>query len=346
MKYVQTVTGRIKPEDMQATLVHEHLLWDQRFYAPKLPEEISEKDFLTKKICMSDLGKIRYNMHAHLDNVFQSDVNEAIDEVLEFKLSGGNTLCDCTCYGLGRDPKAIYRIASATGLNILMGTGMYIEKAHPQNMQTMSIHELADLFIKELFEGVGETGIKAGFIGEIGISESFSQREREVLEASCIAQKESNAALLIHQPGYERYVHEILDLIKQYGGNIQKTVICHCDASFNDVKYQESILNRGAYISFDQFGLEFIINISGYKNVWLPRDAERIKAIANLVKRGYGDGIVMSHDLSFKACYKKYGGYGYSHILDNIVPLLFCEGLANEDIRKIIVDNPRAIFAF
>jgi phosphotriesterase-related protein len=345
MAYVQTVAGKIAPEDMKKTLVHEHCLWDQRFYAPELPQEIGEAAFLTRRIRMEDLGKIRYHMHSHRDNLCQDNTDEASEEIMEYKLAGGDTLCDCSCYGIGRDPRAILRIAQSTGLHVLMGTGAYIALSHSPKIKSMGVKDLADLFIREILEGVDDTGIKAGFIGEVGISEKFPEQEKRVLEAACIAQKKTGAGLSIHQPGALEGAHEILDYVEKFGGILEKTNLCHCDATFNNPTYQDSLIKRGVFISFDQFGLEFVINLGQYKNLWLPRDFDRIMAIAAHGKRGNLSHILMSHDLSFKACYKKYGGYGYAHIIENIVPLLLHEGLTREDIDTIMIENPRRLFS-
>jgi len=51
-----------------------------------MPEELGAREFLSRKICMSDLGKIWYNMHAHMDNVFQCDVDEPGDARVRLKL--------------------------------------------------------------------------------------------------------------------------------------------------------------------------------------------------------------------------------------------------------------------
>jgi phosphotriesterase-related protein len=345
MSYVQTVSDKIEPREMKKTLAHEHLLWDQRHYAPPLSGDLSERTFLQSKIDIKNAGRIRYNMHAHLDNLIQDNINEAIEELMEFKLAGGSTLCDCSCYGIGRDPNALLKISQATGINILMGTGAYIAKSHPEKIEKLSVHDMADLFIEEIVGGVNNTGIQAGFIGEIGISEQFPPREREVLEAACIAQRKTGTALLIHQPGFMELAGEILDIVEKHDGIIEKTVLCHMDASYNKPTYQDSLIKRGAFISFDQFGLEFLIVIPDYKDVWLPRDIDRIRAVAAHVKRGNAPKILLSQDISFKACYKKYGGYGYSHILENILPLLGHEGLDGGDLEKLIIENPSKLFS-
>ena len=93
-----------------------------------------------------------------------------------------------------------------------MGTGMYIERSCPGHMKALSLDKLAELLTSEIINGVTDRNIKAGFIGEIGIS-SFSDTERKVLAAASIAQKNTGAALVVHQPGLSRRADEILDVI-------------------------------------------------------------------------------------------------------------------------------------
>lgn len=339
MHTFETVTGPKPASAMGITTTHEHLLWDQRCYLPPLQEAAADLPWRDKPVCMADLGWIRYHLHHHADNLVQQDETLAAEEASAFRLAGGSTLCECSDYGLGRDPLALRRIAEASGLNVLMGTGMYIEKAHPAAMRDMSEAQLAELFIRELREGVGETGIRAGFIGEIGVS-TFSPAERRVLAAAAAAQRETGAALVIHQPGLERMAPAILDLVECQGADLRKVVMAHSDIFERDLPYQEAIIDRGATIAFDQFGIETAIDY----RIWLPRDIERVRAIARHIASGRGGHILLGQDVCFKVSLKKYGGWGYAHLLDNIVPIMRAEGFSQADIDMLLIENPRAVF--
>lgn len=71
----------------------------------------------------------------------------AIEELMKFRALGGDTVVDPTNIGIGRDPKALQRIARLTGLNIIMSTGLYLEPSHPEWMKTISIEALSDKLI-------------------------------------------------------------------------------------------------------------------------------------------------------------------------------------------------------
>ena len=88
-------------------------------------------------------------------------------------------------------------------------------------------------------------------IGEIGIDAEMLETLKLSLAAAAIAQKETGAAILIHQPGYERQAEIIFKIITKNGGRLDKTVMCHCDPYIPDSKYLDYIEKSGAYISFD-----------------------------------------------------------------------------------------------
>ncbi|MHB9031707.1 MAG: phosphotriesterase family protein [Anaerolineae bacterium] len=339
MHYFQTVNGPRPETEMGITSTHEHLLWDQRCYLPPEPQDPEERAFRCSPVNLANLGRIRYHMHRHADNLVQLDEELAAAEAGEFRTAGGRTICECSDYGLGRNPQALCRIAAASGLNILMGTGLYIEQAHPDWMRAMTVSQLAELFIRELQQGVGESGIRAGFIGEIGVS-TFSEAEQRVLAAAALAQKETGAALVIHQPGLDPLAVPILDLVERLGADLRKVVMAHSDIFERDLPYQQAIMARGANIAFDQFGIEIAIDY----RIWLPRDIDRVRAIARHIAAGYGRQIVLGQDVCFKVSLKKYGGWGYSHLLENIVPIMRVEGFSQADIDQLLIHNPRAVF--
>ncbi len=343
MGYIQTVLGKIPSEKLGVTMMHEHLLWNQDVYQKPIDANTEEGKFVYSKIVPENMQKIRlYNLHRHRQNAKQTNPDEAAEEALYLREAGGNALVDCTCLGLDRDPNAEKYIAQKTGLHIIMATGMYSRGSCPE-VESMTHKEKEELFVRELIEGVDGTGIKAGVIGEIGVSD-FSVYEQDCLAAAAGAQAKTGTAVLIHQPGLWKIGHEILDTLEENGGDLTKTVLCHCDPVCDDIRYLERLLERGANLSFDQFGLEAYLG-KDIGKIWLPRDIERVRAIIRLCELGYSKQIVLSQDLSFQICYKKYGGGGYAHVLENIVPIMREEGLYEKAIERMLVENPARILS-
>ena len=116
------------------------------------------------------------------DNCQLFDEATATEEVRRFRLAGGETVVDPTCRGIGRDPRALQRIARATGLQVVMGTGYYLDPAHPHHVREMSIEAIEEEITRDVVDGVD--GVRAGIIGEIGISKDFTAEEEKVLRGA------------------------------------------------------------------------------------------------------------------------------------------------------------------
>lgn len=343
MAHIQTVLGPISPNALGITMMHEHLIWDQAVYLNQRADLSAEEAFLEQPVCTEKMQKTRYYyLHAHRDNVVQYDGEEATEEVALFRRAGGSALVDCSCHGIARDPMVDVTVSKNTGIQIIMSTGFYITGSSPE-VEMLTVKEKKAYFLHELTEGIGGTHVKAGVIGELGISEAFPECEAQTLSAAARTQAETGVAILIHQPGLVKAGHEILDILKDNGGYLEKTVLCHCDPLCDDITYLMRLLDRGVTLSFDQFGLECLIKIAGYKGLWLPRDIDRVRAITRLCELGYAKQLVLSQDLCFKSSYVKNGGGGYAHVLENMVPIMRMEGIRDKATQSMLVENPKRI---
>ena len=50
--------------------------------------------------------------------------------------------------------------------------------------------------------------------------------------------------------------------------------------------------------------------------------------------------ILLSCDVCLKTLLRSYGGWGYDHLLRNIVPVMHEEGIKQEDIDLMLINNP------
>jgi len=300
----------------------------------KLEEEAYEK------ISLENFGWIRYHPLNNLDNLLLDDEKVALEELLEFKAFGGGTIVDATTVGIGRDPVALKRVSKLTGVNIVMGTGFYTAATHPKEIERMGEEEIAEIMIREIREGVGDTGIRAGIIGEIGCNYPLHENERKVLRASVLTQKETGAAITVHPGRDERSPFEIIDVLKEAGADLKKVIIGHVDRTIFSEDLLKDLAREGCFLEYDMFGLEtsyYAFNPS----VYMRNDEDRMREVRQLIDWGFGDRIVFSHDICMKIRLKRYGGYGYSHILENIVPRMRMRGFREDEIEKILVENPK-----
>jgi phosphotriesterase-related protein len=342
--HVQTVLGPVAGDAIGVTLPHEHLFIDFKVMFVE-PAEASDKGLAYQPVSLENLGWVRHNFNSNLDNLRLLDEQTAEDEIKLFRRAGGQTVVDPTNWSLSRDPQALARIARATGLNIVMGSGYYVSAAHPPDMDRQTVDQIARHLIADLTVGAGDTGIRAGLIGEIGCSWPFTDNEKKVVRAAVIAQRETGAPLMVHPGRNERAPMEIVDLVQREGGDTHRTIMCHVDRTIADEKHLFDLADTGIYVEYDLFGLE---------NSWypynpafdMPNDAGRMAQILKLIGRGHLDQVLMSHDIAYKCSLVKYGGFGYHHLLTRVVPRLRRKGVDESGIRRLLVDNPQRAFSF
>lgn len=337
---VQSVLGEIDAKDIGITITHEHLLIDARkaWYEPKEATKIA---LAHKPVSIEILHELRQDPYMNWDNCFMFDENVAVSEAKQFQLLGGGTIVDATCLGIGRDPQALQRISKRTGLHVLMGCGHYLESRHLPHVKDAPIDKLADEMVRDVLEGVEGTNIRAGYIGEIGVSKNFTPQEEKVLRASARAQAKTGVALSIHLPGWERLAHKVLDIIAEEGGDINKTILDHMNPSFEDVEYQTSLAKRGAYLEYDMIGMDYYYANEQSQS---PSDEDNAKAIKNLIDLGFANKLLLSQDVFLKMMLTCYGGNGYAYILRHFVPRLRRHGVSQEAIQTMLVDNPARVF--
>ena len=337
---INTVSGPITREQLGVVAPHEHVLLDQSNHYQAVPTPgITDPE--NQKVEMWNLGILSRDCFALKDNTILDNEEDQTEEVAFFKRAGGDTLVDASLPGIGRDPEVLLRVAQKTGLNVIMGTGFYVGATHPEELQFMNERQIADIMVKELTEGVDGTGICAGYIGEIGISEVFDDKERKVLRAAAIAQKDTGAAINVHINPWTTNGLEAADILLDAGVAPERICISHVDVE-NREDYIYALLKKGVYIEFDNFGKEYYIRRevrhSGYG--LFVHDTDRVTLLKKLIDDGYLRQILLSCDLCLKNLMHKYGGWGYDHVLTNIVPMMEDEGITNEQIRTLLVENP------
>jgi len=347
-----TVRGPVPVENLGITLCHEHLLIDMTQFLAEV-HEASRKALTEAPVGIEILGELRRDPMICRDNLFQGDVELAIREASHFKRAGGRTVVDCTPVGLGRDVRALRIISEATDLNIIAGTGWYTEAfqtgAHKKYVSEKNDEELASVMIREIEQGVADTGIRCGIIGEIGTAWPVTPIEQKIVRAAVYAQKKTRAPISMHVDAWARNAHAILDILEREGADFEKVVLDHVDEGSLvydggfDLEYALSLAKRGCYIGFDTFGVELYLDAWGTRD---PIDAERVAGIRQLVERGYCARILLSHDVGLKTNLKTFGGYGFDHLLTHITPMFRRAGLAEEHINQMFVENPKRFLGF
>ncbi|MDA0991521.1 MAG: phosphotriesterase-related protein [Verrucomicrobia bacterium] len=303
MSRVMTVLGPVKPEELGITLPHEHILLD--------------------------LGPSIYGFNAVLD-----DIELAIDELRAFKNAGGGALVDCTLPSIGRDVEVQKKVAEATGLHIIAGTGYYKEAGYPRHVYELTTNQLADRMIDELTNGIEGTAIRAGIIGEIATGQKFvTPAEERVFRAAARAHLQTGATITTHTY-FGLLAFEQLALLEEEGANLSRVIIGHLGDK-RDIDLLRAIAAKGVFLEVDHIG----------HSAW-QLDEQRARTVAQLIRDGYLSQILLSQDVCFKSCLHWFGGTGYDHLLRNFVPMLAAEGVSEAQVNTMLMNNPQRALAY
>ena len=338
---VQTVLGPVPPDRLGVTMVHEHLLLDLTCLFVE-PASADERALSRQPMTLDNLAWVRRNWNSSLDNLRLDDEALAIEEARQLKLEGGGTLVEVSNVGLARSPLGLARIARATGLHVVMGAGYYVDVAHPPDMDSRSEADLEEEMVRDVTEGVGNTRVRAGIIGELGCSWPLTPNERKVLSAGARAQRRTGAAITIH---IGRDVHspiEIADCLDDAGADLSRVILGHMDRIAHPMEIMTGLAERGCYIAFDTFGQEtWVYPFSPSDRL---SDVQRVDLQMGLIAEGFLDRLLVSHDVGYKHRLGAYGGCGYAHILSTVVPHhMRRKGMTDEHLHAILVENPARV---
>jgi phosphotriesterase-related protein len=341
---IQTVLGPMDPSALGQTLMHEHIFIEFQSPRPVPRRALDAEDAAQyeQPLTLATLSRTRFGRGVRGSN-FLGDFDESFAEVMEFKKVGGQAIVDVSNIGLGRDPQALVRMANATGMSIVMGASWYTKSYHPLDMDQRTVEELTDVIVRDVTVGAQGTEIRSGIIGEVGIDgDPLTPNEIKVIRASARASRLTGAPLSFHRAGVGEERIKTLDVVASEGTNMASVVMGHSSSIAGDFALMKRILDRGVFIEFDYLGV-----IGGPGGILAPRnDRTVLNGIVKLIEAGYADRIVLGHDICTKPQLKKYGGTGFSYINEYFLPELKRLGVSDENIRKIMIDNPRRALTF
>jgi len=338
--------------------MHEHILVDMMVWRRKLEPLIPDGLPLSgdDPVSLENIGLlIRRNMLLLADNLVLDDEEVMTAEVADFKVAGGAAMVEMSCLGLRLNLPGIQQISQKTGVHVVATTGLYVEDSWPEYAREMTVEQLADLMVKEIEEGIEDTGIKAGHIGELGV-ERLSEREVRLLRAGARASFRTGLSVSVHQSIGRTHGHTIVDILTQEGTDPGRIIMCHVDGYLVErevrvlvnnpdrwglnLDYAKGLLDRGVNVSFDCFG-----HIYEWDGLVEPTDWQRVAGLLALIDAGYTSQIVWGTDTCAKILVRRYGGEGYCRLTNYVVPTLKALGVSDYDIQRMTVDNPARLLA-
>ena len=342
---IQTVLGQIDVEDLGVTMAHDHLITG---LPPYPSEDPRHKEILNAAVTPMNRDDILRAPYASIKNQFLDEPEVTINELSYYTKLGGKSIIDPLPGNCGRDPILTEYISRKTGVNVIASTGVYYAAYESHSMKESEIEEVKTYFLKEIQEGMDETQIKAGMI-KIGIQTvpvQVSHKEEIALRAAAQTNLETGTKITVHTFGNSKEEYQgprVVDILEDEGVNPNNIQMAHMDWTL-DWDYVSSMMERGVYVGFDCFGLEwpFAQEIYGLeKGLRTPTDIERADGVRELIESGFLKNILLGHDICMKIQLKKYGGHGYAHILRNVVPLMQSMSIIQGEIDTMLIQNPQ-----
>ena len=303
MTEVQTALGPVPGEALGLTLAHEHLY-------------------------VASAGM--REAYPHLFDT-EAETAHAAAELSEAREAGVGTIVDVTTPDLGRAPAMIREASRRSGVHVVLATGLWLDP--PRMLRDASAEEFADLFAREIEEGVADTGIRAGVIKVAnGDPPGIGATEERILRGAAAAAARTGVPITTHTGPYA-IGREQMRIFADAGVEPRLVAIGH---SFTgDLGYLREVLDAGHYLSIDEFRWRRDI------------EAEVLAAIAALCAEGRAARLMLSHDHAPEIhAFRPHGVHsppsGFTYVPREVRASLERLGVAASDLNAMLVEAPRA----
>lgn len=300
-----TTLGDFKKEELGLILPHEHVF--------------------------VDLGPVE---EENWRGAFADDVSTVMVPYLEeAREAGVAALVECTPVGVGRRADIVKAVSAASGLPVVIPTGIYREPWVPQWARDAGETALRDWMIKELSEGIGGVNIPAGWIKLSAGDDGLAEVERKILRAAAQAGVATNAVIGSHTVR-GRVVLDQLEVIEESGYTAEHFIWIHAQLE-PDFDLQLEAARRGAWLEYDAIGSDWC------------EDAYFLEHIPRLLDAGYGHRLLLSQDRGWYDPSKPRGGEQkpYTYLIDTFIPKMRAAGIDMATIQSLTIDNPFMAFA-
>jgi phosphotriesterase-related protein len=319
MTQISTIKGPIDSGLLGPTLMHEHVFVLSAEILQNYPEGWGDED---------------------------KRVSGAIARLNELKAKGVDSIVDLTVIGLGRYIPRIQRVAESTDLNILVATGVYTYNEVPMYFHFQGPGTvlggpefMTDMFVRDIEQGIAGTGVRAAILkcatDQLGVTAGVER----VLRAVAKAHRRTGVPISTHTHAVTKRGLEQQRIFEEEGVDLARVIIGHSGDTTN-TDYLEEIASRGSYLGMDRFGIDTILSFE-----------DRVETVARMCKLGHAGKMVLSHDaccfndwLPEAALPSVLPRWNYLHIHNDVIPALKDRGVTDEQIKTMLVDNPRTIF--
>jgi phosphotriesterase-related protein len=315
MPTLETVRGAVELDQLGSTLMHEHVFVMQ-------PDPLANYGALW--------GAPYWDEEVR--------VADAIAKLRRLRDSGITTFVDATAPGLGRDIRRIQRINAEVDLHIVVASGLYAFLEMPNFLAYRSDDVITEIFVREIREGINDTGVKAAFLKCAVEQHGLVGDIPRILATVAAASVETGAPVMVHTNAEYKTGLLALDALTGAGVDPSRIVVAHAGDS-NDLDYLRALADTGAWLGMDRFGIDHF-----------NPTPDRVATLSALVAEGYSGQLHISHDAG---CFHDFMVQNpffadehpdYLFISQTVLPLLAEAGVGEDVVQQMFVDNPRRFF--
>ncbi|MFQ6030445.1 MAG: phosphotriesterase [Dehalococcoidia bacterium] len=314
MVTVNTVLGPVESADLGFTLSHEHVGTNAAGLRHTYPQFVDRSGIIEQSTAA---------------------LKEAYDE-------GLRTMVDVSTFDLGRDIGMMQEVSRASGVQIVAATGNHL--AVPRPFGDVSPDVIAPLYVKEIEEGIEDTGVKAGIIKVASDRGGITPPQEVVLRAAARAHLRTGLPISTHTWSPDRVGDQQVRILEEEGVDLNRVYIGHSNDD-TDMDYLLGLLDKGVWLGLDRY--------PGGRVPGTPDWEQRTEIAKKLIDAGYSQRIMLSHDYSVpKARHgaaaqeerRRANPDGYNFIPRKVLPRLLELGASEGDLQQIMVENPRRFF--
>ncbi|MFH9005823.1 phosphotriesterase [Streptomyces afghaniensis] len=298
MSAVRTVLGDVPPTDLGVCDAHDHLF----FGSPRLPGQ-----------------ELR-------------SVAAARAELVAFREQGGGAVVQWTPYGLGRRAADLPPLSRETGVHLVAATGLHQAVHYDEGTLKGLRGRLADVFVSELTEGIGTSGVRAGLVKVAGGFHALDAHARWTMTAAAEAHHATGVTIAVHLE-LGTGALDVLDLLcGELGVPPHRVVLGHLNRSPDLVLHRQAA-ESGCYLAFD-----------GPSHAHHATDWRMPDAVRALADAGFGDRLLLGADTTTAAARSVGGGPGMPYLLRRVRPRLV-RAVGEDLVGRVLTENPGRAFA-
>ena len=311
MTVINSVLGPVETTDLGFTLMHEHLMVAPAGVYESYPELLGA-----------------------------NFMDRLVDRLKEVKEGGVDTIADASTFDLGRNVKLLAEASRRTGINIIACTGWWMD--YPRYFEGVSADQFAEIFIRDVEEGIGGTGIKAGILKSASDIDGVTSEGETVLRAVARAHHKTGVPIVLHSYSPGQVGRQQLDILRDEGVGLKRVKLEHSNDT-TDLEYLTWILEQGCFLGLDRYPGKLLTPIG------------RTKTMKALIDAGYADRLCPSHDWSIirvgaenppisEEERQRLNPHGFLYIKKVVFPQLRDMGVSEEILSNLCVDGPRNFF--